>query len=117
VPTDLRVDDGFTLFLVGQGQGTQNYICLPSAAGFSWTFLAPQATLFFTFVRPDGVVHQQITTHFHWPYCQPQAMRLNQSLHRGGAAKITSDEGCKLLKLRQSWPACDVTVPLRHYNP
>ena len=37
--------------------GTQNYICLPSAAGVAWTFFGPQATLF----KDNG---GQIITHF-----------------------------------------------------
>ncbi|MGH9722549.1 MAG: DUF3455 domain-containing protein [Bryobacteraceae bacterium] len=64
VPGNLAVEAGHTLFLAGQAFGTQNYICLPSATGFSWTFFSPQATLFFTQLRPNEVVHQQIVTHF-----------------------------------------------------
>jgi uncharacterized protein DUF3455 len=64
VPGNLEVEAGHTLFLVGQAFGTQNYICLPSASGFSWTFFSPQATLFFTQLRANEVVPQQIITHF-----------------------------------------------------
>jgi hypothetical protein len=64
VPTNLQVPAGNTLFLKGQAQGTQNYICLPSASGFSWTFFSPQATLFLTFKFLGGDVRQQIITHF-----------------------------------------------------
>lgn len=57
VPSNLQVPAGHQPFLIGQASGTQNYICLPSASGFGWTFLGPQATLF------DGA-HEQLTTHF-----------------------------------------------------
>ena len=33
-------------FLIAHADGTQNYICLPTATGVAWTFLGPQATLF-----------------------------------------------------------------------
>ena len=48
---------GYRAFLEGHAVGTQNYICLPSAASFAWTFFGPQATLF----DDDD---QQVTTHF-----------------------------------------------------
>jgi hypothetical protein len=64
MPTKLQVPDGNTLFLSGHAQGTQNYICLPSAGGFAWTFFSPQATLFFDFKLGPITVHQQIITHF-----------------------------------------------------
>jgi hypothetical protein len=57
VPAGLEVPAGNRAFLTGRAFGTQNYICLPSAAGFAWSFLAPQATLF----NLEGT---QITTHF-----------------------------------------------------
>jgi hypothetical protein len=34
------------VFSIARGEGTQNYVCLPSATGVSWTFFGPQATLF-----------------------------------------------------------------------
>jgi hypothetical protein len=64
VPANIQAPAGATLFLKGQAQGTQNYICLPSASGFSWTFFSPQATLFFTFKVNDADLPQQIITHF-----------------------------------------------------
>jgi hypothetical protein len=64
VPADLQAPEGNTLFLKGQAEGTQNYICLPTASGFAWTFFSPQATLFFTFKWFGGEVRQQIITHF-----------------------------------------------------
>jgi Protein of unknown function (DUF3455). len=64
IPANLEVPDGNRLFLMGQAQGTQNYICLPSATGFSWTFFSPQATVFITFPSIGRDLRQQIITHF-----------------------------------------------------
>jgi hypothetical protein len=64
VPTNLQVPAGNILFQKGHAQGTQNYVCLPSSGGFSWTFLAPQATLFLTFDAAGGEIRQQTMTHF-----------------------------------------------------
>jgi hypothetical protein len=61
VPVSLEVPDGNEVFLEGQAVGTQNYVCLPSGAGFAWRFLGPQATLF---VSRKGHLQRQITTHF-----------------------------------------------------
>jgi hypothetical protein len=57
VPSNLEVPAGSTAFLIGHARGTQNYVCLPKDAGFSWTLFGPQATLF------DDNGNQQIT-HF-----------------------------------------------------
>jgi hypothetical protein len=46
VPANLQAPQGNNVFLMGHATGTQNYICLPSATGFGWTFFGPQATLF-----------------------------------------------------------------------
>lgn len=64
VPTNIQVPAGNTLYLEGQAQGTQNYVCLPSGSGFAWTFFSPQATLFFNLKFGGIEVHQQIITHF-----------------------------------------------------
>jgi hypothetical protein len=64
VPDNLQPPEGNVLFLQGQAQGTQNYICLPSATGFSWTFFSPQATLFVGFKTNGVLFRQQIITHF-----------------------------------------------------
>ena len=56
VPPNLQVPAGNKVFLEGDAIGTQDYICLPSGAGFAFTFFAPQATLF------DH--DEQIITHF-----------------------------------------------------
>ena len=64
VPPDLQVPEGNTAFLEGHAVGTQNYICLPSASGFPWTFFSPQATLFTNVKWIRGDARQQIITHF-----------------------------------------------------
>jgi hypothetical protein len=56
VPIAIQVPPGNVVFLEGHAVGTQNYICLPSSSGFTWTFFGPQATLF----SDDS---QQIITH------------------------------------------------------
>ena len=61
VPTDFTVEEGNVAFLEGRAVGTQNYICLPMAGGFKWTFTGPQATLFLSL---RGELQQQMTTHF-----------------------------------------------------
>jgi hypothetical protein len=63
-PANLQVPAGNTAFLKGQAVGTQNYVCLPGAAGLAWTFQGPQATVFLTFRWFTGDVLQQIVTHF-----------------------------------------------------
>ena len=57
VPGNIQVPTGNKLFLVGHAIGTQNYICLPSGTGVTWTLFGPQATLF----DDDD---RQIVTHF-----------------------------------------------------
>jgi hypothetical protein len=57
VPANIQVPEGSKMFLKGHASGTQDYICLPSGSGFTWTFFAPQATLF-----TDN--NQQVITHF-----------------------------------------------------
>ena len=59
VPGDIEVEAGNTVFLAARAIGTQNYICLPSpsAPGFAWTLVGPQATLF------NNGSHQ-VMTHF-----------------------------------------------------
>jgi Protein of unknown function (DUF3455) len=64
VPANIEVPVGNTPFLKGEAQGTQNYICLPTASGFSWTFFSPQATLFLAIQWFGGDTRQQIITHF-----------------------------------------------------
>lgn len=64
VPADLQVPPGNTAYLKAQATGTQNYVCLPSAAGLAWKFQGPQATLFVTYKWFGGEIRQQVTTHF-----------------------------------------------------
>jgi len=64
VPDDLEVEAGFAPFLVGHAVGTQDYVCLPSAGGASWTFFGPQATLFTEIKFGALDIKQQIITHF-----------------------------------------------------
>lgn len=52
VPATLEVPAGFRPYLVGHAVGTQNYVCLPKAAGFGWVLYGPQATLFDEDGRP-----------------------------------------------------------------
>src|SRR5215510_14870828 len=67
VPTDVKVDEGNVVFLVGHATGTQNYSCLPCnpgspgcANGVAFTLFTPQATLF-------NEELEQVTTHFFSP--------------------------------------------------
>jgi len=48
VPQDIAAPSGTRAFLMAHAVGTQNYICLPNAAGTGlvWTLFGPQATLF-----------------------------------------------------------------------
>lgn len=64
VPANIQVPAGATLLFKGNAEGTQNYVCLPTASGFAWTFFSPQATLSFTFKFFGRDIHQQIVTHF-----------------------------------------------------
>lgn len=61
VPANLEVPAGHSLHFVGHATGTQNYVCLPSANGPAWTFMAPQATLYH---QIWGHLYQQAATHF-----------------------------------------------------
>src|SRR5678815_4649446 len=58
VPDDIKVEDGFIPFLVGHADGTQNYVCKPSGAGFAYILFTPEATLF------NGHDKQLITHYF-----------------------------------------------------
>src|SRR5215471_2991536 len=58
VPADLAVSSSESAFLIAHAIGTQNYVCLPAAAGgYAWVLFGPQATLF----DEDG---GQVITHF-----------------------------------------------------
>ena len=58
VPASIQVPAGNKAMLVGHAVGTQNYICLPTNAGFGWTLSTPQATLY------DNGGRQVITHYF-----------------------------------------------------
>jgi Protein of unknown function (DUF3455) len=60
VPDKLQVLAPNQVFLVGHAVGTQNYVCVSSAAGVDWSLFTPQATLF-----NDSA--QQVITHFFSP--------------------------------------------------
>jgi Protein of unknown function (DUF3455) len=60
VPTDLRVPEGSSLFLVGHAVGVQIYQCATTSTGTAWTLLAPRANLY----ADNGRV---IATHYAGP--------------------------------------------------
>jgi hypothetical protein len=62
VPDKIQVPAGNQAFLIGRGDGTQNYVCSPgkSLGQVAWTLFTPQATLF----NDDG---GQLTSHFFSP--------------------------------------------------
>jgi Protein of unknown function (DUF3455) len=74
-PTIITPEAGNTAFLVGNAQGTQGYVCLPTAPGAStasWTVngARPEATLFRTFFGFTA----QIITHFLSPDTNPNGI-------------------------------------------
>ena len=62
VPAEIEVPAGNQAFLIGHGDGSQNYVCSPgkSTGQVAWTLFTPQATLF---NDDDG----QLTSHFFSP--------------------------------------------------
>ena len=63
VPDNIQVPPGNKAFLVGHADGTQNYICQPSASspsGVAYVLFTPEATLF----NDDA---KQLITHFFSP--------------------------------------------------
>lgn len=62
VPAGIQVPAGNQAFLIGHGDGTQNYVCSPakSLGQVAWTLFTPRATLF----NDDG---GQLTSHFFSP--------------------------------------------------
>jgi hypothetical protein len=74
VPFDIKAPEGTRAFLEGRATGTQDYICLPSASGLSWTFFGPQATLFLDFKMFQKDIPQQIITHFLSPNPDEQGL-------------------------------------------
>jgi len=77
VPPNLQVQAGNKAFLKGEAQGTQNYICAPSAAsptGVAYVLFTPEATLF---SDDDG---GQIITHFFSPNPDPRDPNTNPAV-------------------------------------
>jgi hypothetical protein len=64
IPANLQPPPGHSAYLRAQATGTQNYVCLPGAAGLGWKFQGPQATLFVTFRWMNGEIRQQVMTHY-----------------------------------------------------
>ena len=69
-PPAITPPAGNIAYLLGNGTGTQGYVCLPSGTGASWTVNSsrPQATLFTTVF---GSFTQEIITHFLSPDTNP----------------------------------------------
>ena len=57
VPAGLDPPSEVQPFLMAHAEGTQNYVCLSSSSGFTWSFFGPQATLF-------TETNEQVTTHY-----------------------------------------------------
>jgi hypothetical protein len=90
VPPNLNVDivaPGNKAFLKGEAQGTQNYVCAPSATsatGVAYVLFTPEATLF---SDDDG---GQIITHFFSPNPDPRDPNTNRAVVApGGAIRAT----------------------------
>lgn len=60
VPDHLKVLPPNTVYLVGHGVGSQNYVCAPKGTGVDWSLFTPEATLFSSQL-------DQVTSHFFSP--------------------------------------------------
>jgi uncharacterized protein DUF3455 len=83
VPPNIEVPAGNTAFLVGHATGTQNYVCVPSAAspsGVAYALFTPEATLF----SDDD---EQVTTHFFSP--NPFEKNTNPAVVAAGPIRAT----------------------------
>jgi hypothetical protein len=83
VPGLLEVEAGNSVFRVGHGFGTQNYVCAPSATsatGVAFALFTPQATLF-------DDAGDQLTTHFFSPNSDP-----NVAPPEAGAIRATWED-------------------------
>jgi hypothetical protein len=83
VPANIQVPAGNHAFLVGHAFGTQNYVCVPSAAspsGVAYTLFTPEATLF----NDDD---KQLTTHFFSP--NPDEDNTNPAVVAEGQIRAT----------------------------
>jgi hypothetical protein len=82
VPDNLKVDAGNHPFLVGHADGTQNYVCAPSATGVAYVLFTPEATLF----NDDG---DQLITHFFSPNPDPSDPNKSAAVVADGAIRAT----------------------------
>ena len=83
IPDNLALPDGNHPYFVGHATGTQNYICVPSAAsatGVAYALFTPEATLF-----NDDL--KQVTTHFFSP--NPFEKNANPALVADGPIRAT----------------------------
>jgi len=76
------VQPGNRVFFVGHGVGTQNYVCLPTAAGVAFQLFTPEATLF----TDEG---KQRITHFFSPNLNPKP---DQDAKELGAIRATWED-------------------------
>jgi hypothetical protein len=85
VPPNLEVEAGSVLFSKGHAIGTQNYVCLPAAAGgVAWKFVAPQATLFVPLLG----LQAQLTTHFLSPNPDEPGLSRATWLHSVDSSRV-----------------------------
>lgn len=82
VPDNLKVDAGTHPFLVGHADGTQNYVCAPSANGVAYVLFTPEATLY----NDDG---DQLITHFFSPNPDPSDPNKSAAVVADGAIRAT----------------------------
>jgi hypothetical protein len=91
VPANIQVPKGNKAFLLGQADGTQNYICLPCPnpatppatvcpSAFAWVLFTPQATLF----NDDD---KQLITHYFSP--NPFETNTNAGVEADGMIRAT----------------------------
>jgi Protein of unknown function (DUF3455) len=67
---------------VGHAEGTQNYVCAPSANGVAYVLFTPEATLF----NDDG---DQLITHFFSPNPDPSDPNKSDAVVADGAIRAT----------------------------
>lgn len=64
MPAEIQAPDGHSPFFRAHAEGTQNYVCLPTASGLAWKFQGPQATLFVSYRWIGTTIQQQVATHY-----------------------------------------------------
>ena len=82
VPTKIKVPDGNKVFLVGHATGVQILLCINTASGFAWGFVAPRANLY----ANNGHL---IVTHFAGPTWQAKD---GSKVMGGSAIGVTVDD-------------------------